>query len=633
MASSLPASPPSKRVRGDVVEVKGSTMASDSERTAENPKPEVSTSDYRGVQYDRKNNRWRVRIHTDKTRHVGYFHDEIEAARAWDQAALRWSCDGETMNRLNFLEESFAKFKEFVEEAGPLDRFLSELKGVEKKETNTVPPMTVYVASINHNRAEEFIGEFFSARDAARAYDWKALERFGWGYLTNFPLANYEQECIHRGGLSGLDNHKMPPFPDLKRFAESKLILSNQQDRNRDNAVASVPPVTFVPATVDGVAGKAPMSAITAAHVGQIVQAEQPANSGLLTEIFGIGGMPLPLAVPTDAKVASAGVGIGGGSVGGVVDGGVAGAAAGGVVQALQTIPVPAAAVLTTTTSEVPQANPPPATPNYNNTDSNNPPFEPVATVSLGTFDEKSAAEDALARAELMIKGASRFTEEEYRKHVELVQRSQALLQDRIKESNGEFHVSLKILGKSFELGPYPTAHEARMAHDKYSMVLHGATARMFNTMTDVLLPREEAESLLSAMNKIRSGITPPPDPPVHMNGAASSGLTDAVATNTPAAAITLNAVAGIPKSSLVANAFTSTLRKVASQTSLVEDVADMNKQLERFESSIRAHLPKVGSLDARSPYAPRDGSTTNPPATDLTPFPLPTYPPTSAND
>ena len=110
------------------------------------------TSEYRGVQRDKKNNRWRARLHTDKTRHVGYFDDEEAVARCWDQAALRYSCDDETLNKLNFRDESFAKFKEFVEESGPLDRYLPQLKGVEKKVTNTSPPITVYVACTDHLR-------------------------------------------------------------------------------------------------------------------------------------------------------------------------------------------------------------------------------------------------------------------------------------------------------------------------------------------------------------------------------------------------------------------------------------------------------------------------------------------------
>ena len=80
--------PATKKARTEEAGAKSAPMASDSERTAENPNQVTSiTSEYRGVQRDKKNNRWRARLHTDKTRHVGYFDDEEAAARCWDQAA------------------------------------------------------------------------------------------------------------------------------------------------------------------------------------------------------------------------------------------------------------------------------------------------------------------------------------------------------------------------------------------------------------------------------------------------------------------------------------------------------------------------------------------------------------------
>ncbi len=223
---------------------------------------------------------------------------------------------------------------------------------------------------------------------------------------------------------------------------------------------------------------------------------------------------------------------------------------------------------------------------------------EALAHVSLGTFEDAKSAQEAMDRAGPMIKGVSRLTEAEHKRHIELVNRSQAKLQDNIRERDGEFHASLKILGKSFELGPYQTVQDARMAHDKYSLVLDGASAQTFNTMINVLLPKDESESLLFALNKIRSSSTPPP-------GEAT----------TSAAAGHLSVASEVPRSSLVANAFTSTLRKVASQTSLLDDAMDLNRQLENIENSVG----KVTNfLETGSPFASRD---VNPPC------PLPAFP------
>ena len=613
--------------------VERSFTAGSSERTAETPKGEVK-SIYRGVQYDKKKNRWRCRLHTDKTRHVGYFATEEEAARAWDQAALRYTYDSETLQRLNFMDESFAKFKEFVEDAGPLDRFLPELRGVQKQALETVPPMVVYVASIQNNRWVERIGEFFSARDAAKAHDWKCIEKFGWGSLTNFPLSNYKQECVVRGGCSGLDSNTLPLFPSGKRFANSRRLLRQLAGGTMPQVMAQPPaavgvqrapgasalnshanPLGSLPAGVMDMDTSTLMSHFEQQqqHVqqqpggnrldqlGQLAQvAEQLQGQGVDVPLLNTptaalfsGPMKSVDMVPTagsganiatagsDANIATAGSGANLNTVNPNTAGSGAILAAPGAMPAPQPVPVATAPTAPSMTAALSPTT-----------------HEALAQVSLGTFQDVKSAQEAMDRAGPMIKGASRLSEAEHKKHMELVHRSQAKLQDKIKEKDGEFHVSLKILGKSFELGPYQTVQDARMAHDRYSMVLDGASAQTFNATINVLLPKEEAESLLFALNKIRSGITPPPEEPT----------TSAVAGH-------LSVASEIPRSSLVANAFTSTLRRVASQTSLLDDAADLNRQLEKIENSVG----KVANfLDTGSPFASRD---VNPPC------PLPAFP------
>ncbi len=49
-----------------------------------------NTSGYKGVNWDKQAGRWRAKIAVDGTRlHLGFFADPIEAARAYDQAALQ----------------------------------------------------------------------------------------------------------------------------------------------------------------------------------------------------------------------------------------------------------------------------------------------------------------------------------------------------------------------------------------------------------------------------------------------------------------------------------------------------------------------------------------------------------------
>lgn len=62
-----------------------------------------STSKYKGVSWDKRKNLWRSRIMIDyKEKFIGYFKDEVEAAKAYNEAALKYF--GEFAN-LNLIEE------------------------------------------------------------------------------------------------------------------------------------------------------------------------------------------------------------------------------------------------------------------------------------------------------------------------------------------------------------------------------------------------------------------------------------------------------------------------------------------------------------------------------------------------
>ena len=50
----------------------------------------TNTSGYKGVFWHKKSQKWRAQISCQgKTKHLGYFHNKVEAAKCYDEAALR----------------------------------------------------------------------------------------------------------------------------------------------------------------------------------------------------------------------------------------------------------------------------------------------------------------------------------------------------------------------------------------------------------------------------------------------------------------------------------------------------------------------------------------------------------------
>lgn len=171
---------------------------------------DIKTSKYRGIQWDKKGNRWRARLHTDRTRHVGYFESEEKAAMAWDQALLRHSMDKDAVKKLNFPVESLHRYHQMMnskeQSADPND-----YRGVSLTSDGK------YRATVLHNRIQNLAGIYNSAEEAARAHDWKSISLHGWGTLTNFPIHLYETQYLRNGGISPLDGTELPPLPHGRR--------------------------------------------------------------------------------------------------------------------------------------------------------------------------------------------------------------------------------------------------------------------------------------------------------------------------------------------------------------------------------------------------------------------------------
>jgi hypothetical protein len=61
-----------------------------------------NTSGYKGVSWDRTKNKWIVKIIANKTRHhVGYFLNKIEAAKAYNDAAIKFHGEFANLNKID----------------------------------------------------------------------------------------------------------------------------------------------------------------------------------------------------------------------------------------------------------------------------------------------------------------------------------------------------------------------------------------------------------------------------------------------------------------------------------------------------------------------------------------------------
>jgi hypothetical protein len=162
---------------------------------------ESCTSRYRGVSWDRKRQLWQVQITVDKVVHtLGRFDDEIDAACAYDAAALRLLDAREAQFRMNFPDANPrpAIRKQVREEDWSLPRkrrnASSVYFGVTRVRSATSASGAAWVVYITArdgegNRRRHYLGTYDDEKAAALAYDRAALHLLGTKPRTplNFP--------------------------------------------------------------------------------------------------------------------------------------------------------------------------------------------------------------------------------------------------------------------------------------------------------------------------------------------------------------------------------------------------------------------------------------------------------------
>lgn len=153
-----------------------------------------SSSKYKGVSWSKTRNVWRADITFTlgngkrKYKYLGYFHNEDDAARAYNQAALELYGEGCFQNVIG--ENNNAE-KVDVKPTRKLKRRLkrrrvgtSGFRGVAEspyKKTHK------FIARINYNKKYKYLGTYNTKEEAAYAYDRKALELHGDKAILNFP--------------------------------------------------------------------------------------------------------------------------------------------------------------------------------------------------------------------------------------------------------------------------------------------------------------------------------------------------------------------------------------------------------------------------------------------------------------
>ena len=146
---------------------------------------------YRGAIWDISSAKWRARIEVGGVRHwLGFFESAEEAARAYDEAAVRIL--GSDANTNFYLEPSGGEAEASADATtgdggNSRRRKLRSYRGVNKRQNGS------WEARIGGGKSgvKQGLGLFNSAEEAARAYDKAAVRIRGAKAKTNFPLKYY----------------------------------------------------------------------------------------------------------------------------------------------------------------------------------------------------------------------------------------------------------------------------------------------------------------------------------------------------------------------------------------------------------------------------------------------------------
>lgn len=138
-----------------------------------------SSSKYKGVYFSSQTGKWRAQIKTGgKTKHLGLFVDESDAAKAYNKAAIEYFGKHAYQNIIG--EDNSAKTFE-------IERFSQRRKGNKLGYKGVSKHKDKFEAKVWNGEKFIYAGISADLKEAAKMHDRKAYELFGKKAVLNFP--------------------------------------------------------------------------------------------------------------------------------------------------------------------------------------------------------------------------------------------------------------------------------------------------------------------------------------------------------------------------------------------------------------------------------------------------------------
>lgn len=158
-------------------------------RSALRVQPVKGSSRFRGVSWNSNCGKWRAQVWKgSEVHHLGYFEHEEDAARAYDEAALRIRGPDAP---INFSRSEYGMYTDNEDEE---EKYYDRRSSVRSRKLGVSWTRGGWLAEIWDGEQYRNLGVYPTELEAAEAYDIACLERHGADALTNFPLGRYDAE-------------------------------------------------------------------------------------------------------------------------------------------------------------------------------------------------------------------------------------------------------------------------------------------------------------------------------------------------------------------------------------------------------------------------------------------------------